>query len=165
MTTATTSPHPGAAALHKLAVAVDEVIERVGAARCLLYRLAQVTPTVNADAQYINDLLEPAGDAGRMAADILREWGSVPETAILPAVEGADLSALATLDTPEARQLLALLEAAQAVAERVDAQRGHCVPADTPLLPGESRGTDLAESLSLLTLRVRREVEGARGRE
>ena len=64
------------------------------------------------------------------------------------------------LDTPDTRRLLALLEEAQAVAERVDAARGRALDIDFPLQPGESRGTDLAESLSELALRVRVEVEG-----
>ncbi len=54
------------------------------------------------------------------------------------------------------------------MAERVDAARGHVVPVDTPLLPGESRGTGWAEILSELALRLKIEVEGparAKGRE
>jgi hypothetical protein len=69
------------------------------------------------------------------------------------------------LDTPDSRRLLALLEEAQAAAERVDAERGRALPADTPLLPGESRGTDLAETISEIALRVRVEVQGPKGRE
>ena len=77
---------------------------------------------------------------------------------------GFDLAALDTLDTPETRHLLDLLEAAQAVAERIDRQRGRHVADDMPLSANESRGTDLAESVSLLALRVRSEVHGARGK-
>lgn len=33
------------------------------------------------------------------------------------------------------------------------------------LLPGEARGTDLAEAISEIALRVRTEVHGPRGRE
>ncbi len=57
----------------------------------------------------------------------------------------------------EARELLDLLERAQAVAERVDAARSRCVDETIALHPGESRGTDLAESVSVLALRVRKE--------
>jgi hypothetical protein len=78
---------------------------------------------------------------------------------------GLPLQSLALLDTPDARELLALLEKAQEVAERVDASRGRALPETIPLLPGESRGTDLAESISELALRVRTEVHGAKGRE
>jgi hypothetical protein len=69
------------------------------------------------------------------------------------------------LDTPDTRELLTLLERAQAVAERVDAARGRVVPADLPLLPGEARGTDLAERISEIALRVRTEIHGPAGRE
>ncbi len=72
---------------------------------------------------------------------------------------------LTSLNTPDTRELLALLTQAQAVAERVDTARGRALPEGTPLLPGESLGTDQAESVSALALRVRREVEGAKGRE
>jgi hypothetical protein len=64
------------------------------------------------------------------------------------------------MDTPDTRELLALLEEAQAVAERIDAARGRALPEDIRLQPGESRGTDLAESISYLALRVRGEVCG-----
>lgn len=71
---------------------------------------------------------------------------------------------LFALDTPDTRALLALLEQAQAVAERLDAARGRAVSDGMPLAPGESRGTDLAESVSVLALRVRGEVYGAMSR-
>lgn len=70
-----------------------------------------------------------------------------------------------TLDTPDTRHLLALLEEAKAVAERIDLARGRALPGDMPLQPGESRGTDLAESVSYLALRVRGEVCGPAGRD
>ena len=47
----------------------------------------------------------------------------------------------------------------------VDAQRGRTVGEDVPLQPEESRGTDLAESISEIVLRVRIEVNGPQGRE
>lgn len=70
---------------------------------------------------------------------------------------------LMQFDTPDTRELLALLERAQAVAERIDAARGRAVDASVPLGPGESRGTDLAETISMVALRVRGEVHGASG--
>ena len=78
-----------------------------------------------------------------------------------------DLSALATvaaLDSPDARELLHVLEMAQEIAERVDAQRGRALPGDIPLQPGESRGGDLAEEISYLCLRLRGEVSPPKGR-
>jgi hypothetical protein len=70
-----------------------------------------------------------------------------------------------TLDSPDVRALLTALEAAQVIAERVDASRGRAVAFDVPLSPGESRGTDLAEVISSLCYRLRDEVGGAKGRE
>jgi hypothetical protein len=51
------------------------------------------------------------------------------------------------------------------VAERVDSERGQALPAEVPTMPGESRGTDLSESLASLVLRLWQEVEGPAGRE
>jgi hypothetical protein len=72
---------------------------------------------------------------------------------------------LEQLDTSDTRRLLDLLDQAQAVAERIDADRWRALSADVPLLPGESRGTDLAEAISEIALRVRTEVHGPSGRE
>lgn len=77
---------------------------------------------------------------------------------------GLDLAALATMDTPDARELLTLLEQAQAVAERVDASRGRTVAPHIVLMPGESQGTDLAESVSEIAARLRAEVFGRNGK-
>lgn len=79
----------------------------------------------------------------------------VPEQA-----SGLDLRTLAALDTPEARELLAGLQSLLPLAEEVDAQRGRVAP---PALPGEPTGTDYAESVAGLALRLLREVEGPRG--
>lgn len=73
----------------------------------------------------------------------------------------APLAALSTFGGADNRELLDLLERAQEVAERIDKARGFHVGDELPLMPGESRGTDLAESVSILALRVRREAEGA----
>jgi hypothetical protein len=69
------------------------------------------------------------------------------------------------LSSPAAKRLLALLEETLEAAEQVDWERGRCVDEDAKLLPGESRGVDLAESVSELVLRVKTEVNGPRGRE
>jgi hypothetical protein len=94
--------------------------------------------------------------------------GRAPEYDFPRPSDADPLCALSQADTLDTRELLRLVREAVAVAERVDAARGHVVPADTPLLPGESRGTGWAETLSELALRLRIEVEGplrARGRE
>ena len=64
------------------------------------------------------------------------------------------------LDTPDARELLALLRQAVPVAERLDQARGRAFPAAVKLLPHETRGLDLAETLAELALRLKIEVEG-----
>lgn len=96
---------------------------------------------------------------------LLMQAGAAAPFAPQQAGAGLDLSGLAVLDTPNTRELLELLERAQVVAERVDKERGRSMSPEVPLLPGESRGTDLAEAVSLMALRVRGEVFGAKGRE
>ncbi|MES2460843.1 MAG: hypothetical protein V4671_09675 [Armatimonadota bacterium] len=100
-----------------------------------------------------------AQNAARNALSVLSELGVRATPLPPPAPIGLD-----QLDTPDTRELLALLESAQAVAERVDAARGRSLPG-IALTPGESRGTDLAESISYLALRVRSEVCGPLGRD
>ena len=73
------------------------------------------------------------------------------------------LSDLDMLNTPDARALLHTLEIAQRHAEHVDRQRGRCLSDDIPLLFGEPRGTDLAETISEIRQRVRMEVYGPGG--
>jgi hypothetical protein len=82
--------------------------------------------------------------------------GAAPPAAPIP---------LEQLDTPDTRHLLYLLEKAQEVAERIDAARGRALGESIELLPGESKGTDLAETISEIALRVRTEVHGPAGRE
>ena len=84
---------------------------------------------------------------------------------VSPSESSVEPIPLHLLDTPDTRRLLELLTEAQEVAERVDAARGRSLPEDTPLLPGESRGIDLAETISEIALRVRIEVQGLKGRE
>lgn len=111
------------------------------------------------------DHVKVAGDAAEQAAIVLRKLGVTPRrplTEPMPRRTGSlDLSALSAMDTPDTRELLALLEQAQAVAERVDAYRGFSLPDDIALREGDSRGTDLAETISHVAQRVRGEVCGA----
>lgn len=98
------------------------------------------------------------------AGAVIPEWKAQAEKG--ERQNGFDLAQLATLDTPDTRRLLDLLTEAQAVAERIDAARGHALPGDLPLQAGESRGTDLAESVSMLAARLRGEIFGVgSGRE
>jgi len=101
-----------------------------------------------------------AQEVGHALARLL-ELGAQRPDATAP----AEPIPLLALDTPDTRELLALLERAQAVAERVDAARGLSLPADVPLPQGQSRGTDIAETISEIALRMRTEVHGPKGRE
>jgi hypothetical protein len=83
---------------------------------------------------------------------------------VVPTPAVNELATLATYGSDDSRELLDLLERAQTVAERIDVSRGHAVDEKMPLHPGESRGTDLAESISVLALRVRKEALGATGK-
>lgn len=76
----------------------------------------------------------------------------------------SDTLDLFALNTPDTRELLALLDAALAVAEKIDAARGRVLPANIPTSASESRGTDLAEILAEVASRVRSEVHGATGK-
>ncbi|MBC7805286.1 MAG: hypothetical protein H7145_03970 [Akkermansiaceae bacterium] len=71
------------------------------------------------------------------------------------------LAVLAAFRTEDLRDLLHLLVDAQMVAERIDASRGHVVDEKIALQLGESCGTNLAESISVLASRGRHEAFGA----
>jgi hypothetical protein len=144
----------------------DERQALLGAARALESSLEHVgfaqVYLVDEDLPAARVAVDRANDHGQRAARLLHAAGvSVP-----PAMphEGADIP-LDQLDTHDARELLATLRQALVIAERVDGARGRSFPDDTPLRPGESRGTDLAESISELVLRLRIEVEGPKGHE
>lgn len=110
-------------------------------------------------------LLRGSKDAYNRLRGVLNSVGVLARAADLSrpsAVRGNELAALSTMGGADVCELLALLDRAQAVAERIDAARGYTVGDSIVLQPGESRGTDLAERLSLLALRVRREAEGGR---
>jgi hypothetical protein len=105
------------------------------------------------------DLNEANDKAQRVHRLLLQAGASDPGTP-----SGRDIP-LHLLDTPDTRELLDLLKRAQAVAERVDASRGRSLSSGFPLSPGESYGTDLAESISEIVLRVGIEVHGPAGKE
>jgi hypothetical protein len=103
-----------------------------------------------------------ASDCTGKALDRLQRLGGVAAQVDTPAPIPLHL-----LDTPASRRLLALLIECRKAAEEVDAERGRVVSSSvvSTLPEGQSRGTDLAESISELALRVRTEVHGAKGRE
>jgi hypothetical protein len=110
--------------------------------------------------------VQRARDAAQSAGHALARLGALgARPAHVPSREPFPPFPSYLLDTMASRRLLALLEEAQVIAERVDGARGRTISEDIPLQPGESRGTDLAESISELALRVRTEVHGPVGRE
>ena len=107
--------------------------------------------------------------AQRLVAEGVRrpvfvEGKATVATAPPSTTDALDLGKLARLSTPTAAELLARLRELLPLAEKLDGERGHIMPEEYIPLPGESRGTDVAESISLLILQLKRDVEGARGR-
>lgn len=123
------------------------------------FDLSPMKPTLDA----AQDLLSRAKEKQKTVVGTLHRCGIKPG-ASQPQTRGNDLAMLSTIGSDDSCELLDLLEKAQAVAERIDASRGFVVDEKIPLQPGESRGTDLAESLSMLALRVRREATGGQSR-
>ena len=95
-----------------------------------------------------------ATEAGKALA-LLLATGARP--AKIPEPEPVPLH---LLDTPDARELLALLRQAVTVAERLDQARGRAMPPNVELLPEETRGLDFAEALADLSLRLEMEIFG-----
>jgi hypothetical protein len=117
-------------------------------------------------------LIQAANEANEQAQTTLRlvlQAGATRPESVPPRPSDADpLRAMAQADTPATRRLLAAVRAAVDAAEVVDAERGNVVAPDAILLPGESRGTAWAETLSGIAQRLKIEVEGpsrARGQE
>jgi len=108
--------------------------------------------------------VQRARDAAQSAGHALARLGALgARPAHVPSREPFPPFPSYLLDTMARRRLLALLEEAQIIAERVDGARGRTISEDVALQPGESRGTDLAESISEIALRVRTEVHGPKG--
>jgi hypothetical protein len=141
-----------------LATDAGTLSESVQMARLLLGTEATHDP----DGKSVDDFLFDAYEKSRRLYRLLL-------AAAPPDIEVADTPAAAIpleqLDTPDTRHLLSLLEKAQEVAERIDAARGRSLGENIELLPGESKGTDLAEAISEIALRVRTEVHGPAGHD
>jgi len=147
-------------ALGQWATDAQEVRARIGKGRLWLLeaiRAAEGNVDLVATLERANDQFFPAQET---TDRLIQGIGAASSAYALPSLEGA--LTLDQLDTPDTRELLSLLEEAQRVAERIDRARGRHVGDQIPLQPGESAGTDLAESISLLALRMRKEVHGAR---
>ena len=96
-----------------------------------------------------------ATEAGH-ALGLLGGLGARPAAVPVP----AEPIPLALLDTPDARELLALLRQAVIVAERLDQARGRALPPNFLLAEGETAGCDLAETLGYVALRLETEIHG-----
>jgi hypothetical protein len=159
------SPSPRAAirdqaALDKAAALVLETLDRISRAGRIsknpeVEALADLAVRTGMEA--MNTLMGKLGAASPLRARQQPVSESEPDKFAL--------SSLVALDTPASRRLLALLMETLEAAEQVDWERGRALDESVPLLPGESRGTDLAESISEIALRVRTEVHGPQGRE
>jgi hypothetical protein len=134
--------------------AVDAILEVVS-----LLPGAEVTNEAP-DPQMLRAAADDANEHAQRAFKTLRAAGGQAE-----GIPPRQPTPLHLLSTPASRRLLRTLRAAVDAAEDVDAERGHVLPDDFPLQPGESRGTGWAETLSELVLRLSIEVEGPRGRE
>ncbi len=130
---------------------VGEIANRAG------FDLSPMKPTLDA----AEDMLSHAKDKQKGVVGALNRCGITSgKSNVRPKRAINEIALLSTIGSDDSRELLALLEKAQEVAERIDASRGFCVDEKMPLQQGESRGTDWAETLSYLTLRARREALG-----
>ena len=107
------------------------------------------------------DALQIAAHAGTADTEAGHALGLLNGLGARPAaVPAGSPIPLHLLDTPDARELLALLRQAVTVAERLDQARGRAFPPDVELLPDETRGLDLAEGLAEMALRLETEIYG-----
>ena len=122
----------------------------------LLAHVLTLPGTPPEEAATATDTAAEASKEAGAAVALLQRLGARP-AAVPPPTEPIPLH---LLDTPDARELLALLRQAVAVAERLDQARGRAVPPTFPLGEGETTGCDLAEAVSNLALRVEGEIYG-----
>jgi hypothetical protein len=109
--------------------------------------------------------LDTAVEQSRAAMGCLNAAGIYTTRQGRRTADAFDLSALANIDSPDARELLTVLQHALVIAERVDEQRGNSLPESFPRSPSEPRGCDLAEDIGAMVLRLQSEVGGAKGRD
>ena len=107
------------------------------------------------------DVAQAWEHAKAAATEATAALGLLAGLGVRPAgVPSASPIPLALLDTPDARELLALLRQAVTVAERLDQARGRALPPTFPLAEGETAGCDLAETLGYVALRLETEIHG-----
>lgn len=129
----------------------------------IAYRAGFDLSPIKSQLDQAETLLHRGQEARERLAALLGSVGAIGSSSGTATTHN-DLADLAAMNSDDSRELLDLLERAQIVAERIDATRGRTVSGKIELQPGEARGTDLAETLSVITLRIRREVHGATGK-
>ncbi|WP_394794899.1 hypothetical protein [Armatimonas sp.] len=101
-------------------------------------------------------LSEASHHANQIARALHSAGADVVVVTEKPRPERFDLSELAALDSEAGRELLTGIESLRLLAERYDAERGQTVAGS---------GTDFGEALHALEIRLRRQVQGAKGRD
>jgi|GEM_PF-5672744 hypothetical protein len=139
-------------ATRSTALATDAVLEALGLVLDADGEQSALNPN------HLLPALHDANDAIQRAHTLLLGVGASPVE--LPPRREIPLD---RLDTPEARELLDLLTGALVVAEKVDASRGRLLSPKIETEPEESRGVDLAESVSEIVHRLRLEIFGPKG--
>lgn len=140
--------------LARVAIHVRQIQENAGVA--LLYVMHREAAAAEPQLREVCDI------ASQIAHVLVRNGVRLPSVSKRTAL---DLGELARLDSPEARELHRRLTDLMPLAEAVDAGRGRTMGEDYEPMPGESRGTDIAETLSLMVLRLKNETQGPRGRD
>ena len=129
---------------------------------CVAYGLTRLPGKSEEAARRINDAQEAVQTAmRRLVAAGVEVPNQTPRTKPADAFSLSALSSLASLDTPDARALLAGLSDLLPVAERLDKERGHWYE-NAPA--SDTKGTDLAEAVHALICRLELELSGPRSR-
>ena len=149
---------PTPATISQLGIIAERAIEAVKSARtCQM--LAGV-----AGARQAEDEARKTAEAIASLLALLEELGA--DSRAHNSRAGLDtLAQLETLSTPSSQCLARKLHALLPLAEIVDAERGNVLPESVTLRTGETRGTDLAETIGALAQRLNREVFGPKGRD
>lgn len=151
-----------ASALEKLAAQVDDI--QITSGRAILDLMSERWEEAERNVRAVNQLSQLMAQRLHVEGVRVPEPVGAGQVATAPDPDELDLGALASLSSPTAARVLDRLRDLLPLAEELDAERGHAMPEEYVPAPGESRGTDVAEAISLLILQLKRDVEGARGR-
>jgi hypothetical protein len=151
-----------ASALEKLAAQVDDI--QITSGRAILDLMSERWEEAEKNVRAVNELSQFMAQRLHVEGVRVPEVVGACQAASAPVSDELDLGALASLSSPTAATMLDRLRDLLPLAEMLDTERGHAMPEEYTPAPGESRGTDVAEAISLLILQLTRDVEGARGR-